>query len=155
MQKLNIATPQFEYEESPPGYNSGGIRLGKPLGAKETGATLYELPPGESLCPYHYERSEEEWLIVFEGAPTLRHPQGSERLEPWDVVFFPVGPEGAHKLTNETEQSVRLLMFSNHKTPAISVYPDSGKIGVFTGEETDSVMVRRSSNVDYWDGEIG
>ncbi|HLW95764.1 MAG TPA: cupin domain-containing protein [Solirubrobacteraceae bacterium] len=155
MQKLSIATPQFEYEDAPSGYNSGGVRLGKALGANETGATVYELPPGEALCPYHYERSEEEWLVVFEGTPTLRHPGGSERLDPWDVVFFPIGPEGAHKVSNETDQPVRFLMFSTVKTPAVCVYPDSGKIGVFTGEDIDSVIVRRSSNVDYWDGETG
>jgi hypothetical protein len=37
--------------------------------------------------------------------------------------------------------------------PAVAVYPDSDKVGIFTPDRTDDVMVRRESNVDYWDGE--
>lgn len=40
-----------------------------------------------------------------------------ERLEPWDVVFFPKGPEGAHGIGNETEETVRVLMFSTVVVP--------------------------------------
>src|SRR3954470_17083440 len=94
MKRINIAAPQFTYDgEDPEGFRSGMARLGKLLvGAEESGITVYELPPGQSICPYHYEVGEEEWLLVLEGNPTLRHPEGSERLEPWDVVFFEKGP---------------------------------------------------------------
>jgi uncharacterized cupin superfamily protein len=106
MQRINIASPRFEYDgEDPEGFRSGMARLGKLLGgsAEESGITVYELPPGQAVCPYHYECGEEEWLLVLEGNPTLRHPQGSERLEPWDVAFFPTGAEGAHGIRNETD----------------------------------------------------
>ena len=43
-------------------------------------------------------------------------------------------------------------MFSNVSTAA-SVYPDSDKIGIWTGNPDDEVIVKRSSGVDYWDGE--
>ena len=32
---------------------------------------------------------------MIEGRPTLRHPGGEDGLEPWDVVFFPPGPDEA------------------------------------------------------------
>jgi hypothetical protein len=35
----------------------------------------------------------------------------------------------------------------------VAVYPDSDKIGVWTGNKDDHVIVRRSSNVEYYDGE--
>jgi hypothetical protein len=35
----------------------------------------------------------------------------------------------------------------------VSVYPDSDKIGVWTRGKTDDVIVRRSSGVEYFDGE--
>ena len=41
--------------------------------------TVYELPPGQSICPYHYELGDEEWLIVLAGRPTLRTPEGEQR----------------------------------------------------------------------------
>ena len=111
------------------------------------------MPPGVQICPYHYEYGEEEWLIVLVGRPTLRTPEGTETLEPWDVVFFPSGPDGAHAVRNDTDETVRVLMYSTVTHPAATVYPDSDKIGIWTGNEDDSVMVRRSSKVGYYDGE--
>jgi uncharacterized cupin superfamily protein len=106
------------------------------------------------LCPYHYEYGDEEWLIVLQGRPTLRHPDGADVLEPWDVVCFPSGPAGAHAVRNETDETVRLLMYSTVNHPAASVYPDSGKIAIWTGNAEDNLMAVRSSAVDYSDGEV-
>ncbi|HYJ22683.1 MAG TPA: cupin domain-containing protein [Solirubrobacterales bacterium] len=154
MRRLNIASPRFEYDgEDPEGFRSGMARLGKLLGAEESGISVYEIPPSQAICPYHYEVGEEEWLLVLAGTPTLRHPQGSERLDPWDVVCFPRGPEGAHGIGNETDQPVRVLMFSTVVVPTATVYPDSDKVGIWTGNSDDDVLVRKDSAVDYYDGE--
>lgn len=154
MQRINIASPQFEYDgEDPEGFHAGMARLSRVLGAKESGISVYELPPGQSICPYHYECGEEEWLLVLEGNPTLRHPDGSDRLDPWDVVCFPRGPEGAHGVRNETEETARVLMFSTVVVPTATVYPDSDKVGIWTGDPDADVIVRRESKVDYFDGE--
>ena len=156
MQRINIASPQFEYDaDDPEGFRSGMARLGTLLGggAKESGITVYELPPGQAVCPYHYECGEEEWLLVLEGNPTLRYPDGSEPLAPWDVVFFPKGPEGAHGIRNESEETARVLMFSTVVVPTATVYPDSDKVGIWTGGPEADVIVRRESGVDYFDGE--
>ncbi len=155
MRRINIKAPQFEYDgDDPEGFRSGLARLGKLLGgAKESGISVYELPPGQAVCPYHYECGEEEWLLVLEGNPTLRHPDGSERLDPWDVVFFPKGPPGAHGIRNESEETVRVLMFSTVVVPTATVYPDSDKVGIWTGNPEADVIVRRESKVDYFDGE--
>jgi uncharacterized cupin superfamily protein len=146
--------PEFEYDgEDPEGFRAGMARLGKLLGAEESGISVYEIPPGQSICPYHYEVGEEEWLLVLEGTPTLRHPEGSELLDPWDVVCFPRGPEGAHGVGNESERRVRVLMFSTVVIPTATVYPDSDKVGIWTGNSNDDVIVRKDSAVDYYDGE--
>jgi uncharacterized cupin superfamily protein len=154
VRKVNIADPEFHYDEDDPdGFRAGLFRFGKQLGAEKTGTSVYELPPGQQICPYHYEYPEEEWLIVLHGRPTLRTPEGTETLQPWDVVFFPPGPDGAHSVRNDTEETVRVLMYSTNTHPAVAVYPDSDKIGTFTGNDDDNVMVRRSSKVGYFDGE--
>jgi len=153
--RINIQTVDVAYDESDPeGFRSGGARLGPLLGAAMTGASVYELPPGQAICPYHYEYGEEEWLVVLDGRPTLRHPEGTDQLDPWDAVCFPTGPEGAHAVSNGTDQTVRVLMFSTRNQPAAAVYPDSGKIGIWTGNSDDDVMVERSSGVGYWHGEV-
>jgi uncharacterized cupin superfamily protein len=154
MRRVNIASPDFTYDPSdPPGFQSGMARFGPRLGAAQLGATVYELPPGQSVCPYHYEYAEEEWLVVLAGRPSVRHPEGTEQLEPWDVVCFPTVPSGAHRVQNDSEDTVRVLMFSTVEQPAVTVYPDSDKIGIWTGNERDDLMTTRDSAVDYWHGE--
>ena len=113
MQRVNIGEPVFEYDDDDPdGFRAGMFRFGKLLNARQLGTTVYELPPGQSICPYHYEYGEEEWLLVLSGRPTLRHPEGSDELETWDVVCFPSGPAGAHAIHNDTDETVRVLMYS-------------------------------------------
>jgi uncharacterized cupin superfamily protein len=154
MERANLNSLEVEYDDQDPdGYRAGMARFGPSIGAEKLGASLYELPPGQSICPYHYEYPEEEWLIVLEGRPTLRHPEGEEKLEQGDVVCFPEGPEGAHKVTNRTDRTVKVLMFSTKTKTAVAVYPDSDKIGIWTGNDADHVIVPRASNVDYYAGE--
>jgi uncharacterized cupin superfamily protein len=154
MKRTNIQNPEFAWDDSDPaGFRAGVARLGPLLGAKETGISVYELPPGQAVCPYHYEVGEEEWVLVLSGHPTLRTPDGEERLEPWDVALFPRGPEGAHGIRNETEETARVLMFSTVVYPTATVYPDSDKVGIWTGDPEVDMTVRRSSKVDYYDGE--
>ena len=154
MKRVNIAEPPFTTDaDNPPGFRGASFRFGPLLDAQELGTTVYELPPGESVCPYHYEYAEEEWLLVLAGSPTIRHPQGEDRLDPWDVVCFPRGPAGAHEVRNDTDEPVRVLMYSTVKHPAATVYPDSDKIAIWTGNRDDDVIVPRSSAVDYWAGE--
>jgi uncharacterized cupin superfamily protein len=155
MKRTNIGKPEFAWDDSDPeGFRAGMARLGGLLGARETGISVYELPPGQAICPYHYECGEEEWLLVLGGTPTLRTPSGEERLAPWDVICFPRGPEGAHSVRNETEEPARVLMFSTVVIPTATVYPDSDKVGIWTGGKETDVLVRRSSRVEYYDGEV-
>jgi uncharacterized cupin superfamily protein len=156
VKKLNLGDLEFErYEARPEGYKAGIASFGKSIGAAMLGVTVYELPPGQSVGPYHYEYGNEEWALVLQGRPTLRNPDGEEAVAPMDVICFPVGPKGAHNFTNETDETVRVMMLSTMVDPALAVYPDSDKIGVFPGEEYhgDHVMVRRESHVDYYDRE--
>ena len=155
MQRFNLHRAEPEYDDTDPeGYRAGAIRFGRTIGAATMGATVYELPPGQSICPYHYEYGNEEWLIVLDGSPILRHPDGEDALEPGDVVCFPPGPEGAHKVTNRTKEPLRVLMVSTLVEPSVAVYPDSDKIGVWPGDDRDRILVRRESGVEYFDREI-
>ena len=156
MKKINLSELELEYDgEDPEGYRAGMSRFGPSIGAAMLGATVYQLPPGQSICPYHYEYGNEEWAIVLEGRPILRHPGGEEEVGPMDVICFPNGPDGAHKFTNRTEETVRVMLLSTKNDPAIAVYPDSDKIGAWPGPEfrEDHILVRRESNTHYYDGE--
>src|SRR3954471_398273 len=113
MRRVSLSNPEMEFDANDPeGFRAGMFRPGPQLGAKETGASLYEIPPGQTICPYHYEYAEDEWLLVLQGEATLRTPAGEERIGRQDLVFFPRGPEGAHAVRNDTAEAVRVLMFS-------------------------------------------
>ena len=154
MRRFNIFAAELEHDaDDPDGYRAGFARLGPAIGAEMLAGTVYELAAGQSNSPYHYEHGDEEWLIVLDGRPTVRHPGGEEELGPGEVVCFPAGPDGAHKVTNRSDEPARLLIVSSRRMPAVVVYPDSDKIGVFTDQERDDLLVRRESGVDYWDRE--
>ncbi len=154
MQRANVFSAEFEFDDNDPqGYRAGVARVGKLAGGEALVVKLFEIPAGQSLCPYHYEY-EEEWLLVLAGSVTVRVPGGEHELHLGDIVRFPPGPDGAHKVTTQGEQSARVLMFSSAREPSVAVYPDSDKIGVWTGNEADHVMLRRADgHVDYYDGE--
>ena len=91
------------------------------------GASLYELGSGNSVV-YHFHHGSEELLIVLRGRPTLRGPEGERRLDEGEVVHFPVGPDGAHGLRNETEEIVRYVVAGIRMSPEVAEYPDLKKI---------------------------
>lgn len=154
MVRPNVFDEQFDYDpDDAAGYRSGQIRVGAAAGGTELAVRLYEMPPGESLCPYHYEYVE-EWLVVLRGELELRGPEDTSTVRDGDVVCFPAGPTGAHKLTNKAADSARVLMFSSAAEPAVAVYPDSDKVGVWTGNPDDDFMFRRADgSISYYDGE--
>src|SRR3954452_19269657 len=151
MRRFNVHS-EVEYDPEPDGYRAGYAKLHPEIGAATLFGGLFELPPGEASRPYHYE-SGEEWLLVLAGRLTVRHPEGEDELVTGDLVCFPAGPDGAHKLTKQGDEPVRMLIVSTANLPSVAVYPDSDKIGVWTPGRTDNIMVRRESGVNYYDGE--
>jgi uncharacterized cupin superfamily protein len=151
--KLDAAQPEYDSDD-PEGYRAGMDRFGPKIGATQLGGSVYEVPPGQSICPYHYEYPEEEWLFVLTGRVDVRTPEGEEELGPLEVVCFPYGPDGAHKVTNRGEETARVVMLSTMAEVAVCIYPDSGKVLAATRNPEDRLMARRESAVDYYDGEV-
>jgi uncharacterized cupin superfamily protein len=157
MKTYNLNRPEIVHDEGDPeGFQTGYDRIGPKIGGSQMGATIYEMPPGQALCPYHYEYPEEEWLIVLEGTATVRHPGGEDQFEPGTVIAFQQGPEGAHQIKNTgSEGNLRVIMISTLADLNVAVYPDSDKIGVNTPLPQDRVRLRREDGQrDYWDREV-
>lgn len=156
MKKVNLARAEFDEPRDHDGFRAKRARIGYALDASRLGVSLWELPPGEASCPYHFHHAEEELLVVLAGSPSLRTPEGWCELESGDVVSFPRGESGAHQLLNRTEETVRFLALSTNGEPDVVIYPDSGKLGA--AERLPSggglrAFFRLEQQVDYWDGE--
>jgi len=124
MRSFDLNQPAFTSDDGDPeGFRSAVARPGSTLGAEHSGVSVYELAPGQAICAYHYEMGEEEWAMPL---------------------------EGAHELRNDGAVPERLLMFSERWELTATVYPDSDKIGIWTGHKPDDGSFVRSTSVDYF-----
>ena len=125
--------------------------IGQAVGAKLTGLSLYELPPGEAAWAYHYELSREEWLIVVSGAVVVRTPEGDRALQAGDVVCFPPGAEGAHQVRNDSSAVARFVIPSSWAESYVAVRPDSNT-ALIVGPGFRQI-VPLDESLEYWDRE--
>ena len=151
-------------EVAPGGFEKGtrfaltNRALGRATGARGIGCSHYEIPPGKTAFPNHYHCANEESVYVLEGTGTLRIGPDQVAVGPGDYATFPVGPAHSHQLVNSGTSPLRYLCFSTLISTEVVGYPDSGKIGAVSytsaGEPLVRIVVRNSSGVDYYDGEI-
>jgi uncharacterized cupin superfamily protein len=154
MANINILDPLEARDH--PGFTARRGRLGWALGTDRIGVSVWEVDPGECAYPYHFHLTEEELVVVLEGRPSVRTPDGWRQAAPGDVLAFPVGPQGGHQIANFSDAIVRLLAVSTSGAPDVVVYPESDKIGVFErlpDRRGLFTLFRRSDAVSYHDGE--
>jgi uncharacterized cupin superfamily protein len=157
----NVFEPDLEPDDDdPPGFRALAARVGSSAGSEHLGATVYELPPGEALCPYHWHDGNEEMAIALSGNPSVRTPDGWRELQPGEVVAFRRGREGAHQIANMAAETARILMVSEMNSPEVVFYPDSDKVSAMTKppgrprREHDVVeRFKREDATDYWERE--
>ncbi len=129
MNVFNLLDGNLEAGPDGRGFRRASVAAG--CGATLTGLSVYELSPGERNWPYHFELSEEEWVLVIFGEVTVRTPNGDVVLRAGDTFCFPPGPAGAHAMRNDTSAVTRFAMPSLiARLGDATVYPDSNKLKV-------------------------
>jgi uncharacterized cupin superfamily protein len=155
----SLSDPQFDDVEERPGFAYRRARIGRQLGARKLGASLYEIPPGSANFPYHWHAANEELAIVVSGRPSVRTPDGWRELAEGEVVSFPAGEAGTHQFANRSDEPARVLIVSTMIAPEVNGYPDSRKVLATLrppGSPDDgslSAAFDRADEVDYWEGE--
>jgi len=152
---VNIDALRFERDEKGPGpvpFTAAFAEIGERIGSSKLGIAAFTIEPGEAICPYHWHTTEEEFLIVWRGEPTLRTPQGTQSLRPGDCVAFPTGALGAHRIDNQrgNAPAVVLIIANSDDAGDSCFYPDSSKHVV----AANHVLVRSHPELDYFDGEL-
>jgi uncharacterized cupin superfamily protein len=135
MSDPNVHAPAWDadYRDTP--VKSRVARVGATAGARQLGASVFELAPGGAVAPYHTHYGNEEMLIVLSGRPLLRTPEGTRTLEPGAVVSFLPGPGGAHRITNPDSEVARVLLVSTMQFPEVAEHVTTGTTMAITGPE--------------------
>lgn len=149
--RVNLDELGYVLRETPPKFGRARAEISWFLGVRKLGYAATRLEPGETSAPYHGHTCEEELVLVVDGEPTLRVPAGRFRLRPGDLVAFPTGPSGVHRLYNESQAPCTVVFFSNVAEGDSGFYPDSNKMIVDRYGLTR--MVRDNPILDYFDGE--
>ena len=124
-----------------------------PFGTSEnTLVSVYEIRPYKAAYPYHFHHNNEETFYILSGEGLLKTPEGERKVKAGDLLFFPTGPEGAHKLANTSEgENLVYIDFDVVHDIDITEYPDSDKIAIW-GKGINKIYPQKA-NVDYYDGE--
>lgn len=134
--------------------------LGAAAGGRKLGCSLYEVPPGKKAWPFHAHMANEEAIYVLAGEGRLRLHDADVPVRAGSYAAFRIGE--AHALLNTGEGPLRYLCLSTMIEPDVTVYPDTGKIGVIAGsapggpkeDRTLTAFVKPGeAEVDYWEGE--
>jgi uncharacterized cupin superfamily protein len=92
-----------------------GRGIAEPAGARELGATLYELAPGASGFYLQAATADEELFVVLSGRPTLRTGDAERELRPGDVVSCAQHAE-SDTLANLSLDTARVLAISTPRS---------------------------------------
>ena len=150
---VNIGEVELKLDEKGERFASSDAQLGPLIGARDLGCTLTVVPPGKRSCPFHSHRANEEMFLILEGNGTLRYGPDERPVRAGDLIACPTGgPETAHQLVNTSDAELRYLAFSTKRSPEIVEYPDSDKVLSYDGKF--GIMVKRASDVDYWEDEV-
>jgi uncharacterized cupin superfamily protein len=146
---INIDQLKLEHFAKGDKFECNSARIGTLLGAKNLGYSCDVVPPGKRSCPFHSHRGEEEMFFIVKGMGVLRYGDEIRKIRAGDVICCPAGgPETAHQIINDSEGDLVYLSISNILPADICEYPDSGKIGAFSGGLRH--MTRADEQLDYW-----
>ena len=161
LSRPSVTNPNWDAEQERGPFRWLRAYAGREAGARELGASVFEVPAGGSTFPLHAHYANEELLVVLSGGPTLRTIDGERALEEGEVVACPTGRAGAHRLDNRTETPVRVLIVSTMVSPDVVEHIDSEKVyarsyapGADPPPDAVEVMVRREDSRDFFEGEL-
>ena len=128
--------------------------IGPKIGAQKLGYNITKVPAGKRAFPLHSHRVNEELFFILEGQGEIRIGKETFPVKKGDFIACPPGgADTAHQIVNTSSGELRYLGVSTKEGPEIAEYPDSGKFGVMTSDQTFRFLGRAKDSLGYWDGE--
>lgn len=98
--------------------------LGDLFGLRNFGVNLTRLAPGARSALRHAHATQDEFVYVLEGHPTLYTDAGATRLAPGMCAGFRAGSGDAHHLVNESDAPALYLEVGDRSPGDAVRYPD-------------------------------
>jgi uncharacterized cupin superfamily protein len=98
--------------------------LGALFGLTNFGVNLTTLAPGAVSALRHAHTTQDEFIYILEGHPTLHTDEGRSRLSPGMYAGFKAGTGNGHRLLNETSEVVVYLEVGDRSPGDEALYPD-------------------------------
>ncbi len=98
--------------------------LGDVFGLVNFGVNLTRLAPGSASALRHAHATQDEFVYILEGTPTLVTDAGEMPLQPGMCAGFRAGTGDAHCLVNRTGSDVLYLEVGDRSPGDHVVYPD-------------------------------
>ena len=124
-------------------------KLSEIVQSKHLHFDMRQLDPDKYSYPYHFHWNSEEVFVIISGRAMLRTPNQNTEVIPGDMIFFEMGPTGAHQLYNHTQEKCLYIDIRTEAGIDICEYPDSGKVNILPARE----MYEKKDRVDYFKGE--
>lgn len=99
-------------------------QLGEVFGLRNFGVNLTRLAPNAISSLRHAHATQDEFIYIVAGQPTLRTGEGELRLSPGMCAGFRAGTGNAHHLHNETAGDVLYLEIGDRSPGDHVTYPD-------------------------------
>ena len=108
---------------------------------------FFTLMPGKTNYPYHYHTGAEEVFYIIGGSATLKTPDGDRIVTEGDIIVLPANENGAHQLTNTSDNACVYLDISTAESPDVVFFPDKGDFRIITQAVSKSFSL--DSEVNY------
>lgn len=108
--------------------------LGDLFGLTNFGVNLTRLPPGAESALRHAHATQDEFIYVLEGTPTLVTDAGETLLSSGMCAGFKAGTGNAHHLVNRSASDVVYLEVGDRTPGDVGTYPDDDLQAVLTAD---------------------
>ncbi len=99
-------------------------RLGDPAGLTQFGVNLVRLEPGARSSLRHWHETQDEFLVVTEGALVLVDDNGEVALTPGDCCAFPAGDGNGHHIVNRSDADGAFVVVGTRTPTETAWYSD-------------------------------
>lgn len=113
---------------------------------------FYCVEPQKAAYPLHYHEKNTEVFYIIQGSGQLETKDGVQEVGVGDLLVFPPGEEGVHRLINHGTTNLIYLDVDTVHSPDTVQYPHSHKIGKIVHNQS-AVFYQNGVMVDYYKDE--